>query len=282
MKNKFAPRRFLFRASVAKLLVAGILAFGAGSVQSAPNDASAPLPATGVVVPVESLALTEALAPVPDNTPWAKEINAFQKADRQQTPPRDAVLFVGSSSIRLWDTLAQDFPEIPVINRGFGGSMLTHSVQFADRIVIPYRPKIVVLFAGTNDLAGDKQPQQVAQDFQDFVAKIHAALPATRVVFLAINPTDARWQNEANVLETNYLIQKYILLNNAPDNKLTYINGHDGLLGFDGKPQTQLLRADGLHLNQDGYKLWKSIIRERLMPLVEADGVPHLDIPVTR
>ena len=280
MKNKFAPRRFLINAFVANLLLVGTLAFGPDSIHAAPGDNPAPLAAKIVAQPI-TLAQALAMPQVPDDAPWAKQINAFQDADRKQAPPRDAVLFIGSSSIRLWDTLAQDFPEIPVINRGFGGSFLTHSVKYADRIAIPYQPKIVVLFAGTNDLANIKQPQDVAQDFEEFAAKIHAALPDTRVVYLAVNPTVARWKNEAKVLETNYLIQKYILLHNAPDNKLTYISGHDGLLSFDGKPQADLLRADGLHLNTEGYKVWKSIIRERLIPLVATDGVPRLDAPAT-
>ena len=142
------------------------------------------------------------LAPVPAGAPAAAEINAFLAADKKQMPPPDAVLFIGSSSIRLWDTLAKDFPEIPVINRGFGGSFIHESTLYADRIAIPYHPKIIILCAGTNDLAyGNESPQQVFLDYKAFVDKIHAALPGTRIVYLAINPTVARWKQESKNLE---------------------------------------------------------------------------------
>ena len=165
-------------------------------------------------------------------------------------PPTGAVLFIGSSSIRLWSTLAQDFPEIPVINRGFGGSLIQDSTLYADRIAIPYKPKMIVLCAGTNDLAyGNKTPQQVFQDYQAFVAKIHAALPDTRIVYLAINPTVARWKQESRNLETNYLIEKFSVETNSPTEKLSFIDPHAQLLTADDQPQPELLRADGLHFN---------------------------------
>ena len=276
------------RTLVANALIVGTLAFGIGCTQAAPGDAPVVMPAkmvTPTVVAPGATTLAQALnmAPVPDSDGASKEINAFQNADRKQAPPKNAVLFIGSSSIRLWDTLQQDFPEVPTINRGFGGSLLGESVKFADRIAIPYAPKIVVLFAGTNDLDyGNKSPQQVFDDFKAFVTKIHAALPDTRIVYLSINPTNSRWKEEDKVLDTNYMIQKYIILNNAPDNKLTFINSHDLLLGSDGKPQADLLRDDGLHLNKEGYKVWTSIIRARLMPLIDEDGVARLDAPATK
>ena len=196
-------------------------------------------------------------------------------------PPKNAVLFAGSSTIRLWDTVAKDIPEIPIINRGFGGSQLFGNTIYADRIAIAYQPKIIVLFAGTNDLAyGNKSPQQVFEDFKAYVAKIHASLPDTRIVYLSINPTVARWNNEAKVLETNYLIQKWIYENDSATNKLGYIGTHDQLLGADGKPQPKLLREDGLHLNAEGYKFYTSIVKPRVLALAAMDGVRLLDAPV--
>ena len=304
MKHTSALRCTPARTLIANALLVGALSFGVGCGHAAPAQAptktdnptmmaapaGAPMMGTPtVVVPAVAApgatTLAEALAmpPVPDSDGASKEINAFQDADRKMAPPQNAVLFIGSSSIRLWDTLAQDFPEIPVINRGFGGSQLFESVKFADRIAIPYRPKIVALFAGTNDLDyGGKTPGQVFTSFKEFHDKIHAALPDTRLVYLSINPTNSRWKEEGNVLETNYLIQKYILINNAPTDKMTYIDGHNQLLSVDGKPQANLLRDDGLHLNKEGYKVWTAIIRKQLMPLVAEDGVPRLDAPTTK
>ena len=146
----------------------------------------------GTTVPAQAQAAKK-MDQLPAGANAAPEINAFQDVDKKQMPPTGAVLFMGSSSIRLWDTLASDFAEIPVINRGFGGSLIQGSTLYADRIAIPYKPKMLVLCAGTNDLAyGNKDPQQVLQDYKNFVAKIHAALPDTRIVYLAINPTVAR------------------------------------------------------------------------------------------
>ncbi len=218
--------------------------------------------------------------PVPGDTPYAKEINAFQEADKKRMPPAGAVLFIGSSSIRLWDTLAQDFPEIPVINRGFGGSLIQDSTLYADRIVFPYKPKIIVLCAGTNDLAyGNKTPQQVLQEFIDFVAKIRSVLPDTRIVYISINPTVARWKQESETLETNHRIEKFIFENNSKTNKLNFINSHAQILTADGQPQPRLLREDGLHFNADGYKVWKAIVKPRVLALSALEGVTRLDAP---
>ena len=189
-------------------------------------------------------------APVPADGPHASEINEFIAADRNAMPPKDAVLFVGSSSIKFWDTLAKDFAEIPVINRGFGGSIIEESTRYADRIVVPYKPKLIVLCAGTNDLAyGGKSPQSAFEDYKAFVAKVHATLPNARVVYLTVNPTVARWKQEPKNLELNFLIARYVVETDSPTQKLTVIDPHNDLLTPDGKPQPKLLRADGLHFN---------------------------------
>lgn len=229
---------------------------------------------TLVPLPIEAVAADK---------PAAKEINDFWGADRKQMPPKGAILFMGSSSIRIWDTLAQDFPEVPVINRGFGGSFIHESTLYADRIAFPYAPKMIVLAAGTNDLAyGNLKPQQVFENFQKFVAKIREKLPDTRIVYVSINPTVQRWNQEAAILETNHLIEKWIFENNSSANKLNFINSHSQILTADGKPQPALLQADGLHFNKEGYKVWKSILKPRIMALAELDGVRRLDAPMQR
>ena len=236
----------------------------------------------GLVVSPPSLAQTAAKTtdPVPADAPAASEINAFQKADQQHMPHTGAVLFMGSSSIRLWTTLAQDFSEIPVVNRGFGGSLIQESTRYADRIAIPYKPKIIILCAGTNDLAyGNKTPQQVLQDYKEFVAKIHEALPDTRIVYLAINPTVARWKQEPRNLEVNYLIEKFSYESNSKSEKLSFIDPHSQLLTADNQPQPKLLRADGLHFNTEGYKVWTALVNPRIMALATIDGVERLDTP---
>lgn len=232
------------------------------------------------VSPTLAEAGVSALAPLPDTADSAPEINAFLKADQKQMPPTGAVLFMGSSSVRIWDTLAQDFSEIPVINRGFGGSQIFESTLYLDRIAIPYKPKLIVMFAGTNDLAyGNKNPQQVLQEYKDFVTKVHAALPNTRIAFISISPTVARWNNEANILEANHLIQEYTFQNNSKTLKLNFIDTHSRLLTPDGQPQPELLRADGLHFNAQGYKVFTAIVKPQIMALADMEGVQHLDAP---
>ncbi len=246
---------------------------------AAPVLASVLLLGGGTFLPGAS-AQTAVPAPLPSEAPYADEINAFGAADKKQMPPPGAVLFIGSSSIRLWTTLASDFPEIPVINRGFGGSLIQDSTRYAGRIAIPYKPKIVVLCAGTNDLAyGGKNPAQVLEEFNDFVRTVHAALPDTRIVYLSINPTVARFNQEADILETNHLIEEYIFANNSPTEKLSFINSHADLLTPDGQPPAPLLRADHLHFNAAGYKAWSAIVKPRVLALAALDSVRRMDAP---
>src|SRR3954462_2033114 len=109
--------------------------------------------------------------------PFEKEIEAFEAADKTNPPPKNAILFIGSSSIRMWKDLAKDFPEFQVINRGFGGSEISDSVHYADRIVLPYHPRQIIMYAGGNDIHGGKSPEQVFSDFKAFVGAVRKALP---------------------------------------------------------------------------------------------------------
>jgi lysophospholipase L1-like esterase len=190
---------------------------------------------------------------------WENEIQAFERQDAKHRPPENAVLFVGSSSIRLWK-LEESFPDLDVINRGFGGSRLADSVQFAERIVIAYRPRLVVLYAGDNDLAAGKKPEQVLADFQQFAAKLKAALPETRIAYLAIKPSIKRRALIDRVRETNTAIEQFI----SADKRLTYVDVFQPMLTPDGQPRPELFLADGLHLNAEGYKLWASVLKPTL------------------
>jgi lysophospholipase L1-like esterase len=208
---------------------------------------------------------------LPANAPFAAEITAFEAADKKNPPPPGGVLFIGSSSIRFWKTLAQDFPELPVINRGFGGSQIADSVRYADRIVLPYKPRMIVLYAGTNDLDGGKSPAQVLKDFQAFVDEVQGALPDTRIVYISINPSVARWNQEAKELETNRLIERFIQDTASKTRKLSCLDSHQRLLSAEGKPQPELLRPDGLHLNAKGYKAWTALLKPQIMALWKDD-----------
>jgi lysophospholipase L1-like esterase len=195
----------------------------------------------------------------PDFARWEKEIAAFERQDRAKPPPKGAILFVGSSSIRLWD-LPKSFPGKDVINRGFGGSELADSVHFAPRIVLKYEPRLVVLYAGDNDIAAGKTPEQVSADFRAFVRAVHRELPRTRIVYLSIKPSIQRWKLWDRMRRVNALIEAACM----GDSGLRCVDVATPMLGRDGKPRPELFAPDGLHLNARGYALWASILAPRL------------------
>jgi lysophospholipase L1-like esterase len=187
---------------------------------------------------------------------WEKEISAFEAKDRENPPPRNAIVFVGSSSIRKWTTLAEDFPHHQVINRGFGGSQIIDSVHFADRIVLPYEPRMIVLYAGGNDIHAGKSPEQVFADFQAFVEKVRAKLPKTEIACISIAGNPSRWAEVEQVKVLNHLIEDYI--KDKPG--LKFINVFLRMLGSDGQPQPDIFVEDRLHMNAAGYELWTEIV----------------------
>jgi lysophospholipase L1-like esterase len=191
---------------------------------------------------------------------WEKEIAAFEASDRTNPPPKGAVLFVGSSTIRLWTTLALDFPEQRVINRGFGGSEIVDSTHFADRIVFPYAPKMIFFRAGGNDLWNGKSPEAVVTDFKDFAATIHARLPDTEILYISWAPTPSRWKQADKEKAVNEMVKEFT--EKTP--RVKYIEASDMTLGADGKPRPELFVEDQLHFNAEGYKQ----LAERVRPFL--------------
>jgi lysophospholipase L1-like esterase len=187
---------------------------------------------------------------------WEAEIKKFEDSDRQMPPPQGGIVFIGSSSIRLWQTLGADFPGTKVINRGFGGSEIADSTFYVDRIVVPYHPKMVVLYAGDNDLASGKAPEQVFAAYKKFVESVERELPTTKIAFISIKPSPARLALMPGMKDANGLIKAYI----AADNRLIYIDVYEPMLGKDGVPRPELFGPDKLHMNIEGYKLWRLII----------------------
>jgi lysophospholipase L1-like esterase len=187
---------------------------------------------------------------------FAREIDAFSTADAANPPPKNAILFVGSSTLRLWKTLAADFPDRKVFNRGFGGSQMSDAIYYFDRIVAPYQPKLIVLYEGANDIADRKTPEQVFNDFKTFVAKVHEQLPRTRLDYISILTTPIRAAQVEQVKEANRLIREFI----AHDAKLEYIDAFPAFLGPDGKPDPKLFLLDRLHPNAKGYAIMQAII----------------------
>ena len=187
----------------------------------------------------------------PDPNRFAPEIKAFAESDSKNAVPPEPVLFVGSSSIRLWRT-HESFPDLPVINRGFGGSHISDVLHFADRVVLPYQPKVIVFYAGDNDLAGGKSAQRVLEDYRKFVGLVHAARPAARIVFVAVKPSGSRWSLWPEMNKANELVRDFC----KRDARLVYADLNAALLGADGTPDSGLFLKDQLHLNAKGYALW--------------------------
>jgi lysophospholipase L1-like esterase len=195
-------------------------------------------------------------APAAQADQWAKEMAAFEEQDKRVPPAPRGVVFVGSSSIRLWD-LARFFPGLPVINRGFGGSQISDAVAHVELLVLRHRPRIVVFYAGDNDVASGKTPEIVASDFKAFVEKVHAALPQTRIAFIGIKPSIQRWALIGKVREANALVRAQC----ESDDRLGFVDVDGPMLGWDEKPRKDLLVDDGLHLSPKGYELWTMLVR---------------------
>lgn len=193
---------------------------------------------------------------------WERDIAAFEAHDRTNPPPKNPIVFVGSSSIVKWKSLAKDFPGLPVINRGFGGSELADSVNFAERIVIPYAPRQVVVYAGGNDINAGKSPEIVYGDFVALMEKLHKDLPHAQLAFIASAPNRQRWAQVEKVRRLNTLAAHY-----CREHGITFVDVFPLMLGADGQPKPDIYVEDGLHMNANGYVIWKQAVA----PILKAD-----------
>jgi lysophospholipase L1-like esterase len=194
-----------------------------------------------------------------NSAPWEKEIAAFEARDKTNPPPKDGIVFVGSSSIRRWTNLSSDFPSLPVVNRGFGGSQLADSANFAERIVIPYQPRQVVIYAGGNDINAGKPPEEVYGDFAALVARLRTKLPRTHIAYISSAPNLKRWAQVEKVKRLNTLIASY-----CRRHGIAFIDVFPLMLGPDGRPKPDIFVEDGLHMNAKGYEIWKEAVGAHL------------------
>jgi lysophospholipase L1-like esterase len=195
-------------------------------------------------------------APLHAESKWEKEIVAFEKADAEHAPAKGGIVFVGSSSIRMWKTLADDFPNHRVLNRGFGGSQISDSIELADRLIFPYEPRLIVFYAGGNDINAKKEPDQVVADFKTFVAKVRAKLPDTEIAYISIAGNPSRWAQVEKVKEVNRRIEEFT----KEEKGLKFINVFPHMMGEDGLPKPDIFLADKLHMNAKGYAIWKEVV----------------------
>jgi lysophospholipase L1-like esterase len=156
----------------------------------------------------------------------------------------------------MWSRLAEDFPQAQVLNRGFGGSTMADCSALVGQLVLPYQPRHVLVYAGDNDLAEGRTPQQVLESFQAFVQAVRAELPAARISYISVKPSPARAHLLAKARETNRLLAGWVA--GLPD--ASYIDVHTPMLDGEGRPRAELYGPDGLHMNAEGYALWRRLI----------------------
>lgn len=187
------------------------------------------------------------------------QIRAFESSDRDNGWPRNAVLFVGSSSVRKWP-IRESFPEYRTIGRGFGGCFLSDVDYFAERIVFPYQPRAIVLYAGENDMDDGRSAQGVFEIYERFAMRVHEHLPKTRLLILPIKPTPDRWTLWPEMKKANDLIREYTQTQPLED----YVDTATPMLNDDGQPRAELYVQDGVHLSPSGYALWTNIVTQAL------------------
>ncbi len=195
-------------------------------------------------------------------------IDAWVAQDAENPPPDGAVLFIGSSSIRLWESLHDDFPHYDVIQRGFGGSTFADANLFIDKIVTPYHPKAIVVFEGSNDIASGKSANQVFKDYKRFVKLVRrgesSLFKPANILFIGITPTESRWEHWPEMRKLNRMVLEYTKQNDSTH----YIDTPTPILATapepDGPPSRDLFRKDLLHLSPSGYALWTRVITPQL------------------
>jgi lysophospholipase L1-like esterase len=190
---------------------------------------------------------------------FENNVEAYEAADHTNPPPQNAILLLGDSQFFRWKTLAEDLPDFTIVNRGIDSLQTSDLVYFADRLVLPYHPRMIVLHTGGNDVR-EKNPEQVLTDFKTFVAKVRAHFPSIPIAFSSLTPGPGKRQEWPRRKETNELIKKYV----ATQPNLLFINLWDAMLTADGKPRPELWVADGVHPNHAGYLLRVKIMRPML------------------
>jgi hypothetical protein len=183
---------------------------------------------------------------------WTNAIAAFEASDATNPPPKGCIIFTGSSYIRLWPHLAADFPDYPVVNRGFGGCHLADVFHYADRIIVPCQPRQIVIYAGGNDINSKKAPRTV---FVALMTHLRAALPGVRLAFISCPPSPKRWAQTQDIRRVNRLIADY-----CRRHDIVFIDTFSLMLGPDGKPRPDIYAADRLHMNQKGYAIWRQAV----------------------
>jgi len=197
-----------------------------------------------------------------DPSRFENAIQEFENIDKKQPPPEGAIVCIGSSSMRGWHpTIRKDLAPLTIIPRGFGGSNMNDALYYVDRVIMPYKPRAVVIYEGDNDVAQGILPHLIADTFRQLVSKIHKQLPTARIYFLSVKPSIRRWEMWPEMQEVNRLIESEC----SKDSRLTFVDVASGMLGEDGKPRSDIFKEDNLHMVRNGYFIWRDALRPILL-----------------
>jgi lysophospholipase L1-like esterase len=189
--------------------------------------------------------------------PFQKEIKSLTERIDQAGWKANSFVFTGSSSVRLWKNIQEEFPEIPIINTGFGGSQTSDLLIHLDELVIRYSPKKVFIYEGDNDLNAGKEVSQIMEDIDSLITRIHQKLPETNIVLISTKPSPSRWQLKTSYTVLNDLMRQYA----TTHNQVNFMNVWNVMLDKSGRPISEIFIADSLHMNAKGYAIWnKSVI----------------------
>lgn len=210
------------------------------------------------------LLLFSATAFAQDKKPafW-NDIQRFKQQDSITAPPENAILLIGSSSFTMWRNVQQDFPGYTIINRGFGGSTLLDQIRYVDEIVFPYRPRQIIIYCGENDLAASDTVtgEEVARRFARLFEMIREKFPRTQISYVSMKPSPSRQLLLSKMMRGNELIKKFL----ASKRRTGYIDVYREMIDDEGKPRTDIFLEDNLHMNKDGYAIWKKLITPHLI-----------------
>jgi lysophospholipase L1-like esterase len=215
----------------------------------------------GICAPAALLIALTLASPSLAQDRWEPQVAALEAAARTSLHQKGEVLFVGSSSIHRWD-LAASFPAVRTINQGIDGTELSDAVKYVDRLIVPFEPRVVVVYAGDNDIAGGRTSEEVVVQFERLTSRILSRLPQTRIVFIGLKPSLLRWSQVDRMRATNDKIRAFC----TRDDRIAFVDVDGPMLGWDERPRRELFLDDGLHLSAEGYRLWTTLLRPFLMP----------------
>ena len=207
-----------------------------------------------------ALALVVSLNAQTTQNRFEKQVQTYEAEDKTNPSPKNAILLVGDSQFFRWKTLHEDLPDFTIINRGIDSFQFSDILHFYDRLVTPYKPRMIVLHVGGNDVHNGKSAERVLEDFKTFVAKVRTTQPKIPIAFSSLTPGPGRWDEADKRRQTNKLLKEYI----ATQKNLRFIDLWDAMLTKEGQPREELWVADRIHPNHDGYLVRVKIMRPLL------------------